>query len=418
MQVRLKAMYFMVVIVQLTSIIMFPTQSHSDDAVIARVITSRDDTASDAGKLWFKVKDGKSVTKRVAIYNSSTKPSKIYLSFVSAIRESSGNLKLNPEVPFEAIKYFKLSRNNFILKSKGVQIVEVKATSPRNAPNESFDFYLKVSSQVVGSKKSRAGKSIGIQIPVATAFALPAFIGIGKFEDQDFGFSVKNISGALDKNEFESIRIVIENTGNVPMKFSGTIQLSSVTLNSVRTEPLKFNTKVIPVGFTKYVDISLPSIITEGKYKVYLEVSNGRLSKKMLEEFNLKFPYPNTFFDNLLRIFVGIVSILMLFISLGYLRRGTNSLFIKKMISIWSFIRQRFLKFQLSPVQPPSEEFPHSEINTESLTEFSNINYGEELVSKTVRNERVRKRSASSQNSVTKSKELRSVKKISKKKRQ
>jgi len=51
-------------LIELILVLKFSHQSVADDAVIARVITSKDDTSSDAGRLWFKVENGASIVKK------------------------------------------------------------------------------------------------------------------------------------------------------------------------------------------------------------------------------------------------------------------------------------------------------------------------------------------------------------------
>ena len=318
-------------LLELLLILNFLPHSFADDAVIARVITSRDDTPSDTGRLWFKVKNGESVVKKIAVYNNSQKNREISLSFLPSSRDSNGQLQIDKGIPFLGEKYLSLSKEKFILRGKSVQIIEVKATSPENVKAQSFDFYLKVKSQILGTPNPLPKGSVGVNIPVATAFALPGFLGLGKFEDQDFAYSISGIEGSLDKNGNESIRIIFANNGNVPMSFSGKVQLSSTELSSVRTDPLVFKSKMLPAGFKKYVDVLLPPIIREGKYKVYIEVSNGRLSKKELKEIKLKFPYPKSFLDIAARGLIGILSLAALLLSLGYLRSGKDSPFFRKL---------------------------------------------------------------------------------------
>lgn len=317
-------------LIELILVLKFSHQSVADDAVIARVITSKDDTSSDAGRLWFKVENGASIVKKIAIYNNFQKSTQITLSFLSSSRDSNGQLKIDKGSPFLGEKYLTLSKEKFIMRGKSVQVIEVKATSPKDVRAQSFDFYLKVSSQVLGTSNSRPKSGVGIKIPVATAFALPGFLGLGKFEDQDFAYSINGIEGSLDKNGNESIRIFFENDGNVPMSFSGKIQLNNTDLSSARTDPLVFKSKMLPAGFKKYVDVLLPSFIVEGRYKVYLEVSNGRLSKKELREIKLEFPYPKSLVDIAARGLIGTLSLVALLLSLSYLRSGKDSILIQK----------------------------------------------------------------------------------------
>jgi hypothetical protein len=362
LQCKAKILLMTFFLMELISLLKFSPHSLADDAVIARVISSKDDTSSDVGRLWFIVENGSSVVKKLAIYNNSKKSAQVTISFLPSSRDSNGQLKIDRDIPFLGEKFFTLSKKKFIMRGNSVQVVEVRATSPENIDAQSFDFYLKVSSRVLGAANSQTEGGVGVKIPVATAFALPGFLGLGSFEDQNFAFSIKEIEGSLDKNGNESIRIILANDGNVPMRFSGKIQLSSLELSSARTDQLVFKTKIFPAGFRKYVDVILPSFIDEGSYKVYLELSNGRLSKKELRNIKLEFPYPKSLVDIAAIGLIGILSLTVLFLSLSYLGSGKDSFLIQKF---------RLLRgVQIPSIQSELKEFSDSLIpgHTESIS--------------------------------------------------
>ncbi|MGA1645910.1 MAG: hypothetical protein ACO4AV_13130 [bacterium] len=342
--------------------------------IVARVKANTLDDPSDSGKLWFKLKPGESKSKSVAIYNPSNGTVVVNLMLTSAIRDESGVITRDINRPFPASEFFKFSKNDFLLRSRGTTTVEVTAINNSGIIGESFDFYLEVKARLVEDNSERESNRVGVYFPIQASYALPGFIGLGNYLSQDYSFAVTKIEGSLNSQNLKSLRLFLKNDGEVPMFFQGRVQLASKEFSELSFDPLGFNTKTVPIGQFRFVDIPLTDDVIEGNYRALVKVDNGKISQTRVFEFNLEFPSPVPIVQQVLLIIFALICAFALMLSIQYLVNPETSLISRygnlKLIKNWVGHKRKLPEKALNSKQNIDRDAELHSIGTGRLAEL------------------------------------------------
>lgn len=371
---------FLIFILLLVACIFPYNPAYAEIGIVARVKTSVQDDPSDAGKLWFKIKPGESKSKSLAIFNTSSGSVIVNLSLTAAIRDEDGVIARDLEGKFQGKRYFRFSKNNFPLNGRSTTTVEVIASNPSGEVNESYDFYLEVKARRAGFDVGRAKSGIGVYVPIEANYALPGFLGLGNYSNKDHSFSIEKISGSLNSEGVNSLRVYLKNEGEVPMFFKGSVSLANLEFPELETQPLSFSSKTIPIGQVRFVDIPVTSEIVEGKYKALIRVDNGKVLQSRVLEFNLKFPSPISGLQRLLLLVISLLCGCALFLSIQYIRDPETSLIVKFL----TFSRSRRNTKKLTHI-PESDSVLDSQV-------AGNINHVNRTETQVNRSEKSRKK--------------------------
>jgi competence protein ComEA len=90
---------------------------------------------------------------------------------------------------------------------------------------------------------------------------------------------ISGVAGWLtDKNE-KAVRVLITNTGNTPIRPIGSVQLVDPLFASNTFGPFEFRTNSINPGDSAYGDAIVDSAITDGRWSIFVQATQGSIRK-------------------------------------------------------------------------------------------------------------------------------------------
>lgn len=167
----------------------------------------------------------------------------------------------------------------------------------------------------------------GVQAVIqgALAFRKSVWLGVGDASSLLTDFEIRNAAGWLTDSGDKAVRLLLANTGGTPIRLDGTVQLADALFPDNSFGPFEFGTNIILPGESAYADAVVDSSISDGRWSVFVQATQGSIRKtarfekdlqfdRSLDEFGLRGAW-------LIRAVVGAIG--LLFVLAGYaLMRG------------------------------------------------------------------------------------------------
>ena len=191
--------------------------------------------------------------------------------------------------------------------------VEMRLAIPLDAQDRAHEAVLRVLASGLSIPEGES-ENVGTQAIVGTRIAIPSemWVGVGDALDLEPAFEITGVDGVLlDDQRF--VRVFIDNTGLVPIRPVGTIQLSDPAFAERIFEPVDFRMSDVIAGEVGFVDVPVADDVVDGFYRTFVTAQSGTVRNTRLFEGQLVFDDPNALSIPDLLIRIG----LFIFASLG-----------------------------------------------------------------------------------------------------
>ena len=170
------------------------------------------------------------------------------------------------------------------------QDVTMTYTIPANTEPAVYESYLRI---LVSARDAPADENpdAGVQAVIkgALAFRKSVWLGIGDAANLATDFDIRGVAGWLtDKNE-KAVRVLITNTGGTPIRPTGNVQLVDPLFASNTFGPFEFRANTINPGDSAYADAIVDPAITDGRWSVFVQVTQGSIRKTAKFDQELRF---------------------------------------------------------------------------------------------------------------------------------
>jgi competence protein ComEA len=121
----------------------------------------------------------------------------------------------------------------------------------------------------------------GVQAVIqgALAFRKSVWLGIGDAANLATDLEISGVAGWLtDKNE-KAVRVLITNTGNTPIRPTGSVQIADPLFADNTFGPFEFRTNSINPGDSAYGDAIVDPAITDGRWSLFVQATQGSIRK-------------------------------------------------------------------------------------------------------------------------------------------
>lgn len=257
-------------------------------------------------RLWFVVEPGKSKSRTFIVQSTATVSEKISLS-IGAVKRVNGQsqLAIGETSPIE--KWVSFSTNDFILDPKADKKIVMTLKVPVEEDINSFSAMLLVKASSISNQKSKDAYSV----PGAAQIAAPIFLGVGTEDEFITEFEIKDVFG-VDTTEGKALRVEIKNNGKTPVSILGDVQVTGITFQTDTLGPFNYETETIAPGESKFADAIVGDQIVEGKWRIYITASQGAITETREFEKNITYTATNSLLPLLIRVAIGVISILLL----------------------------------------------------------------------------------------------------------
>jgi hypothetical protein len=257
-------------------------------------------------RLWFVVEPGTSKSRTFIVQSTSAISEKISLS-IGAVKRVNGQsqLAIGENSPIEAWASF--NTNDFVLAPKAIKEIVMTFTVPVDEDVNSFSAMLLVKASGVSTQDSKDAYSV----PGIAQIAAPIFLGVGTEDEFVTEFEIKDVFG-INTKVGKALRVEIKNNGKTPVSIIGDVQVSGITFQTETLGPFNYETETIAPGESKFADAVVGDEIVEGKWRVYITASQGAVTETREFEKDITYTRSNSLIPLLVRIFIGIASLLLL----------------------------------------------------------------------------------------------------------
>ncbi|NCV86813.1 MAG: hypothetical protein EBW14_13310 [Oxalobacteraceae bacterium] len=246
------------------------------------IVPTQSDNPAQLGansELWFAIQPGQSAQRQFRIISTSDiVQSVVFELWQVAVVDGEPTIDRTTRSPSE--EWVTFNPPKFDLEPRARQDVTMTYTIPANTEPAVFESYLRI---LVSARDAPADENpdAGVQAVIqgALAFRKSVWLGIGDAANLVTEFEIRGVAGWLtDKNE-KAIRVLINNTGGTPIRPTGSVQLVDPLFADNTFGPFEFRTNSINPGDSAYGDAIVDSAITDGRWSIFVQATQGSIRK-------------------------------------------------------------------------------------------------------------------------------------------
>ena len=246
------------------------------------ILPTQSDNPAQLGansEMWFAIEPGQSAQRQFRIISTSDiVQSVVFELWQVTVVDGEPIIDRTTRSPSEEWVTFNPPKIN--LEPRGRQDVTMTYTIPANTEPAVFESYLRI---LVSARDAPVDENpnAGVQAVIqgALAFRKSVWLGIGDAANLATDLEISGVAGWLtDKNE-KAVRVLITNTGNTPIRPIGSVQLVDPLFASNTFGPFEFRTNSINPGDSAYGDAIVDSAITDGRWSIFVQATQGSIRK-------------------------------------------------------------------------------------------------------------------------------------------
>jgi hypothetical protein len=276
----------------MAGLVMTPAYSADSLGIGLTVIPVNDGTNANLSfnnRLWFGIEQGQSFTRQIEVSSSSTIAQKVEMQLFDVLYDN-GLRGIRTDRASATSPWVEFSPASVVLPPKGKANVSMTYTIPMNAPDSSYEAFLRVNASAVNLPKSQESKDGGVRVVLAgsAAIDLPVWLGVGDPINLKSDFEISGVFGALIGGE-KKLRVIVKNSGKTPLGLDGSVQLTDAVFSDRTFGPFSYRSPEIQPGQESFIDIAMPDEVTEGRWKIFVVAEQGSIRKSKVFEEELTF---------------------------------------------------------------------------------------------------------------------------------
>jgi hypothetical protein len=331
----------------MAGLVMTPAYSADSLGIGLTVIPVNDGTNANLSfnnRLWFGIEQGQSFTRQIEVSSSSTIAQKVEMQLFDVLYDN-GLRGIRTDRASATSPWVEFSPASVVLPPKGKANVSMTYTIPMNAPDSSYEAFLRVNASAVNLPKSQESKDGGVRVVLAgsAAIDLPVWLGVGDPINLKSDFEISGVFGALIGGE-KKLRVIVKNSGKTPLGLDGSVQLTDAAFSDRTFGPFSYRSPEIQPGQESFIDIAMPDEVTEGRWKIFVVAEQGSIRKSKVFEEELTFKPLGTGFP--IQFLIVILAIIGLVFGWRLIRSSSSPI---------SKSQSRFRKSQLGDKQIAQE---------------------------------------------------------------
>ena len=246
------------------------------------IVPTQSDNPAQLGansEMWFAIEPGQSAQRQFRIISTSDiVQSVVFELWQVTVVDGEPMIDRTTRSPSEEWVTFNPPKIN--LEPRARQGVTMTYTIPANTEPAVFESYLRI---LVSARDAPVDENpnAGVQAVIqgALAFRKSVWLGIGDAANLATDLEISGVAGWLtDKNE-KAVRVLITNTGNTPIRPTGSVQIADPLFAGNTFGPFEFRTNSINPGDSAYGDAIVDPTITDGRWSLFVQATQGSIRK-------------------------------------------------------------------------------------------------------------------------------------------
>jgi hypothetical protein len=260
--------------------------------------------AEMTGSIWAGGDQGAQLTRTILVQSLSDNVTQAISFEIYDQILVNDEITTDTSIPSRISDWVTFSPAEPIVRPGGEVRVNMTIDIPADAPDGAFDATLRVMAGSVENLEEIGNDSNGVQAVVGTRLAMDSgmWLGVGDALDLMPNFEIIGVDGVLLEGT-KYVRVFFENTGLVPLRLSGRLQLADVAFAELVYDPVDFLVPQIRTNQQGYVDVPVQQQLEDGFYRSFVLAQHGGVRKTEIFEGEIVFDDPNllTLPDFLLR---------------------------------------------------------------------------------------------------------------------
>lgn len=276
-------------------------------------------------ELWFAIEPGATAQRKFRLISSSDIVQLISFELWRLI-VVDGEPRIDRTNRSESEQWLSFSPSTLELEPRGRQDVTMTYTIPAGTEPAIYESYLRI---LVAAQEAPVQQSsdAGVQAVIkgALAFRKSVWLGVGDAASLLTDFEIRNAAGWLTDGGDKAVRLLLANTGGTPIRLDGTVQLADALFPDNSFGPFEFGTNIILPGESAYADAVVDASISDGRWSIFVQATQGSIRKTARFEKDLRFDRSLDEFGSrgawFIRAAIGVIGVV--FVLAGYaLMRG------------------------------------------------------------------------------------------------
>ena len=260
--------------------------------------------AEMTGSIWAGGDQGAQLTRTILVQSLSDNVTQAISFEIYDQILVNDEITTDTSIPSRISDWVTFSPAEPIVRPGGEVRVNMTIDIPDDAPDGAFDATLRVMSGSVENLEEIGNDSNGVKAVVGTRLAMDSgmWLGVGDALDLMPNFEIIGVDGVLLEGT-KYVRVFFENTGLVPLRLSGRLQLADAAFAELVYDPVDFLVPQIRTNQQGYVDVPVQQQLEDGFYRSFVLAQHGGVRKTEIFEGQIVFDDPNalTIPDVLLR---------------------------------------------------------------------------------------------------------------------
>ncbi|CAN1513427.1 hypothetical protein MCEMIE24B_00891 [Microbacteriaceae bacterium] len=260
--------------------------------------------AEVTGSIWAGGDQGSKLTRTILVRSLSDDVTQAISFNIYDQILVNDQITTDTTVPSRISDWVTFSPTQPIVRPGGEVRITMTIDIPNDAPDEAFDATLRVMAGSVENIEEIENDSTGVKAVVGTSLAIDSgmWLGVGDALELMPNFEIIGVDGVLLEGT-KYVRVFFENTGLVPLRLSGRLQLADAAFAELVYDPVDFLVPQIRTNQQGYVDVPVQPGIEDGNYRSFVIAQHGGVRKTEIFEGQIVFDDPNalTLPDALLR---------------------------------------------------------------------------------------------------------------------
>ena len=246
------------------------------------IVPTQSDNPAQLGansEMWFAIEPGQSAQRQFRIISTSDiVQSVVFELWQVTVVDGEPMIDRTTRSPSE--EWVTFNPPKIDLEPRARQDVTMTYTIPANTEPAVFESYLRI---LVSARDAPVDENpnAGVQAVIqgALAFRKSVWLGIGDAANLATDLEISGVAGWLtDKNE-KAVRVLITNTGNTPIRPTGSVQIADPLFAGNTFGPFEFRTNSINPGDSAYGDAIVDPAITDGRWSLFVQATQGSIRK-------------------------------------------------------------------------------------------------------------------------------------------
>ena len=260
--------------------------------------------AEVTGSIWAGGEQGSKLTRTILVKSLSDDVTQEISFGIHDQILVNGETVTDYDVPSRISNWVTFSPAKPLLSPGGEVRITMTIEIPSNAADEAIDATLRVLSGAVENLEEIEKEEDGVKAVVGTRLAIDSgmWLGVGDSLELMPNFEIIGVDGVL-LDGAKYVRVFFENTGLVPLRLTGRLQLADASFAELVYDPVEFIVPQIRTNQGGYVDVPVQPEIEDGNFRSFVLAQQGGVRKTEVFEGELVFDDPNllTLPDVLLR---------------------------------------------------------------------------------------------------------------------